>query len=62
MAGALDVWLAGPRRYGNRVRQARTFNEGGGEADDRAILRALRRLIAAQILFAMLVLSLAVGV
>ena len=61
MAGALDVWLAGPRRYGNRVRQARTFNEGGAEADGGAILRALRRLIAAQILFAMLMLSLALG-
>jgi adenosylcobinamide-phosphate synthase len=61
MAGALDVWLAGPRRYGNRVRQARKFNAGGGEADDRAILRSLHRLIAAQILFAMLLLPLAVS-
>jgi adenosylcobinamide-phosphate synthase len=61
MAGALDVWLAGPRRYGSRVRQARKFNEGGAEADGKAILRSLRRLIAAQILFAMLILSLAVG-
>ena len=62
MAGALDVWLAGPRRYGNRVRQARKFNEDGAEADGKAILRSLRRLITVQILFAMLVLSLAVGV
>jgi hypothetical protein len=43
------------------VRQARKFNEGGAEADGKAILRSLRRLIAAQILFAMLILSLAVG-
>ena len=62
MAGALDVWLAGPRSYGSRVRQARKFNEGGAEADGRAILRSLRRLITVQILFAILVLSLAVGV
>ena len=59
MAGALDIWLAGPRRYGNRVRQARKFHETGAEADAAAILRSLRILIAAQILFAMLVLALA---
>lgn len=58
MAGALDVWLAGPRRYGNRVRQARTFNNDGTEADASSILRSLRILITAQMLFAMLVLSL----
>ena len=62
MAGALDVWLAGPRRYGNRVRHARTFHETGTAADGGAILRALRLLIAAQLLFAMLILPLAVGV
>ncbi|MEX0502291.1 adenosylcobinamide-phosphate synthase CbiB [Alphaproteobacteria bacterium LSUCC0719] len=61
MAGALDVWLAGPRRYGNRVRQARIFNEGGAEADGNAILQSLHLLIAAQILFAMLTLALAVA-
>ena len=60
MAGTLDVWLAGPRRYGNRLRQARKFNESGAEADAGAILNALRVLIAAQILFAMLALALAV--
>ena len=60
MAGALDVWLAGPRRYGNRVRKARSFNENGAEADADAILRSLRLLIAAQILFATLILTLAV--
>ena len=59
MAGALDVWLAGPRRYGNRVRHARKFNDRGAEADAAAILRALRRLISAQILFALLVLAVA---
>ena len=62
MAGALDVWLAGPRRYGNRVRQARTFHEDGGAADGTAILRALRILIAAQIIFALPVLVLAVSI
>jgi len=59
MAGALDIWLAGPRRYGNRVRQARKFHETGAEAQAAAILRSLRILIASQILFAMLLLALA---
>ena len=62
MAGALDLWLAGPRRYGNRVRKARTFHEDGGAADGAAILRALRILIAAQIIFALPVLVLAVSI
>jgi len=59
MAGALDIWLAGPRRYGNRIRHARKFNDNGAEADSGAILRSLQVLIAAQSLFAMLVVSLA---
>ncbi|MCH2555136.1 MAG: adenosylcobinamide-phosphate synthase CbiB, partial [SAR116 cluster bacterium] len=44
MAGAIEVWLAGPRRYGNRIRQARRFNEGGSEADASAIRDSLRVL------------------
>ena len=56
MAGAIDVWLAGPRRYGNRIRQARRFNEGGSEADAGAIRDSLRVLIMAQLLFALLIL------
>ena len=56
MAGAIDVWLAGPRRYGNRIRQARRFNEGGREADAGAIRDSLRVLIMAQLLFALLIL------
>ena len=60
MAGAVDVWLAGPRRYGNRVRQARKFHEDGAVADGGAILRALQILIAAQIIFALPVLVMAV--
>lgn len=58
MAGAINVWLAGPRRYGNRVRQARRFNETGGVADAAAILASLRTLIMAQLVFALLVLPL----
>ena len=60
MAGAIDVWLAGPRRYGNRVRQARKFHEDGAVADGGAILRALQILVAAQIIFALPVLVMAV--
>ena len=56
MAGAVDVWLAGPRRYGNRIRQARRFNETGAEADASAIRDSLRALIMAQLLFALLIL------
>jgi len=51
MAGALDVWLAGPRRYGNRLRQARRFNDAGRDADQTAIFGSLRLLLIAQILF-----------
>ena len=58
MAGAINVWLAGPRRYGNRVRQARQFNETGRIADAAAILASLRILIMAQLVFALLVLLL----
>jgi len=59
MAGAINVWLAGPRRYGNRVRQARRFNDGGNDADAAAILASLHLLKLAQLLFALLLLPLA---
>ena len=62
MAGAINVWLAGPRRYGNRVRQARRFNDGGGEADAEAILASLRMLKVAQLLFALMLVPLAIMV
>jgi adenosylcobinamide-phosphate synthase len=52
MAGALDVWLAGPRRYGNRIRAAARFHQSGRNADRGAILAALRLLAGAQWLFA----------
>ena len=61
MAGAINVWLAGPRNYGNRVRQARRFNEAGKVADAAAILASLRMLIMAQLVFALLVLPLALA-
>ena len=60
MAGAIDVWLAGPRRYGNRVRQARKFNDKGGEADAAAILASLHMLKVGQALFALVLVPLAV--
>ena len=53
MAGGIDVWLAGPRRYGNRVRHAARLHAEGKDADRTAILGALRVLIVAQILFAL---------
>ena len=53
MAGGINVWLAGPRRYSNRVRHAARLNAGGKDADRAAILDALRVLIVAQILFAL---------
>ena len=53
MAGGINVWLAGPRRYSNRVRHAARLNAGGKDADRTAILDALRVLIVAQILFAL---------
>ena len=60
MAGAINVWLAGPRRYGNRVRQARKFNDMGGEADAAAILTSLHMLKVAQALLALSLVPLAV--
>ena len=58
-AGRKRQWL-GPLTYGNRVRQARKFHEDGAVADGGAILRALQILIAAQIIFALPVLVMAV--
>lgn len=58
MAGAINVWLAGPRRYGNRIRNARRFNESGTNADADAILASLRMLIMAQLVFALMLLPL----
>jgi len=60
MAGAINVWLAGPRRYGNRVRAARRFNETGHNADSDSILASLRVLIMAQLVFALLLLPLVI--
>ena len=54
MAGGLNVWLAGPRRYNNRVRNARRFHEHGKDADASAILRSLKVLMLAQVLAVLL--------
>ena len=62
MAGAINVWLAGPRRYGNRVRQARRFNDNGSMADSDSILASLRMLQVAQGLFALMLVPLAVPI
>ena len=62
MAGAINVWLAGPRRYGNRVRQARKFNDNGSTADSASILASLRLLQVAQGLFALMLVPLAVPI
>ncbi len=51
MAGGIDVWLAGPRRYHNRVRHAAQLHARGRTADRTTVLEALRVLIIAQILF-----------
>ena len=37
MAGAIDVWLAGPRHNGKGVRHAQKFNSGGSDVDRQAI-------------------------
>jgi len=61
MAGTLNVWLAGPRRYGNRVRHARRFHATGKDADATAILRSLNVLKLAQLVALLPVLWLASG-
>lgn len=61
MAGTLNVWLAGPRRYGNRVRHARRFHATGKDADATAILRSLNVLKLAQLVVLLPVLWLASG-
>ena len=59
MAGAIDIWLAGPRRYGNRIRDAARMNVSGDIADRNRILTSLKILAIAQILFALTALLLA---
>ena len=59
MAGAMDIWLAGPRRYGNRIRDAARMNVSGDIADRNRILTSLKILAIAQILFALTALLLA---
>ena len=49
MAGGLDVWLAGPRAYGNRVRDAARFNKDGSDANADDIVRSLSILQGAQL-------------
>ena len=62
MAGGIDVWLAGPRRYGQRVRDAARMNADGSNANSNSIFAALRVLILAQGLFGIMLLVLAVYV
>jgi len=62
MAGGLDIWLAGPRRYGNRMRNATRMNKTGKDADRKAILASLRVLINVQILLALLFLMLGLAI
>jgi adenosylcobinamide-phosphate synthase len=61
MAGGIDVWLAGPRRYGNRVRHAAQLHAVGRTADRTTILEALRVLIIAQILFGLVLVLCAIS-
>jgi len=51
IAGGLDVWLGGPRHYGNRVQPAQHFNVNGKSADKNTIQMALGILKKAQIFF-----------
>jgi len=53
MAGGIDVWLAGPRRYGNRVMHAQKFNPSGRNAELADINQALSVARRAQIIFAL---------
>ena len=45
MAWAINVWLAGPRRCGNRVRHAQKFNASGRDADRQAIHASITVLV-----------------
>jgi adenosylcobinamide-phosphate synthase len=62
MAGAINVWLAGPRQYGARIRMASRFNAAGKEAGKADILTALRVLITAQILFGLSLILMALSI
>ncbi len=53
MAGALNIWLAGPRIYSNRIRDAARMNAPGDIADRDTVLTSLKVLAIAQILFAL---------
>jgi len=53
MAGALNIWLAGPRIYGNRIRDAARMNAPGDIANRDTVLTSLKVLAIAQILFAL---------
>jgi adenosylcobinamide-phosphate synthase len=41
MAGSLNLWLGGPRHYGNRLRQAKKLNGDGDDATGANINHAL---------------------
>jgi cobalamin biosynthesis protein CobD/CbiB len=41
MAGSLNLWLGGPRHYGNRLRQATKLNGDGDDATVANINHAL---------------------
>ena len=58
MAGALNIWLAGPRAYGRRIRHADKLNPTGNLAKPADINRSLHLLKGAQLLFAVLVFGL----
>ena len=60
MAGGINVWLAGPRRYGQRIRDAARMNADGSNADSKKVFAAMRVLILAQGLFGILLFVLAV--
>ena len=52
MAGAIDVWLAGPRRYRNRIRHAKKLNEGARDATRQDIFQCLNLMRLAILIFA----------
>lgn len=58
MAGALNIWLAGPRAYGRRIRHADKLNPAGNLANPADIGRSLHLLKGAQLLFAVLIFGL----
>lgn len=54
MAGGLDIWLAGPRHYGNRLFPAPKLNPDGRLAAPQDIPRALGVMWRATVLFALI--------